>query len=314
MTTTPRARFAPSPSGRMHLGNLFAALLAWLDIRALGGEMLLRMEDLDPDRCKPAYLDQLADDLDWLGLDWDLGWQAGKVAYQQSHRTAQYEAAFETLAHRGLVYPCFCTRAQLHAADAPNRGDDMPVYAGTCARLSPEAVAEKLKTRRPAYRLRVPDETIAVCDRHYGLYQENLARDCGDFILRRSDGLFGYQLAVVVDDALSGVNEIVRGHDILSSTPRQRYLQRLLGFETPAYAHIPLLMSPDGRRLSKRDRDLDLGELRARFGTPEALLGWLAGQTGIAPDTTPRSAEQLVEHFSWDVIRAHRENITVTAE
>lgn len=105
MTTTPRARFAPSPSGRMHLGNLFAALLAWLDIRALGGEMLLRMEDLDPDRCKPAYLDQLADDLDWLGLDWDLGWQAGKVAYQQSHRTAQYEAAFETLAHRGLVYP-----------------------------------------------------------------------------------------------------------------------------------------------------------------------------------------------------------------
>lgn len=130
--------------------------------------------------------------------------------------------------------------------------------------------------------------------------------------MRRSDGVFAYQLAVVVDDATMGVTEVVRGCDLLGSTPRQIYLQHLLGLPTPHYAHIPLLMAPDGRRLSKRDRDLDLGELRARFGTPEALLGWLAGQTGIAPDTTPRSAEQLVEHFSWDVIRAHRENIVMS--
>ena len=193
-------------------------------------------------------------------------------------------------------------QAQLHAADAPNRGDDMPVYAGTCARLSPEAVAEKLKTRRPAYRLRVPDETIAVCDRHYGLYRENLARDCGDFILRRSDGLFGYQLAVVVDDALSGVNEIVRGHDILSSTPRQRYLQRLLGFETPVYAHIPLLEDAQGRRLAKRDGDTDLSALSKRF-TREDILGMLAYSAGILPENRPATMEALIGAFDWKNVK-----------
>lgn len=178
----------------------------------------------------------------------------------------------------------------------------MPVYAGTCAHLSPETVAEKLKTRRPAYRLRVPDETIAVCDRHYGLYQENLARDCGDFILRRSDGLFGYQLAVVVDDALSGVNEIVRGHDILSSTPRQRYLQRLLGFETPAYAHIPLLEDAQGRRLAKRDGDTDLSALSKRF-TREDILGMLAYSAGILPENRPATMEALIGAFDWKNVK-----------
>ena len=210
---TPRARFAPSPSGRMHLGNLFAALLAWLDIRALGGEMLLRMEDLAPDRCKPAYLDQLADDLDWLGLDWDLGWQAGKVAYQQSHRTAHYEAAFETLAHRGLVYPCFCTRNQLHAASAPHATDGTTLYPGTCRNLTPAEQTERAKTRKPAMRVKVPDETVSFTDHIMGAYHQNLAQACGDFILRRSDGVFAYQLAVVVDDALMGVNQVVRGVD-----------------------------------------------------------------------------------------------------
>ena len=158
------------------------------------------------------------------------------------------------------------------------------------------------------------DDVVEFVDRTYGAQCEALATECGDFLVRRSDSVFAYQLAVVVDDAAMGVTEVVRGCDLLGSTPRQIYLQHLLGLPTPHYAHIPLLMSPDGRRLSKRDRDLDLGELRTRFGTPEALLGWLAGQTGIAPDTTPRSVEQLVEHFSWDVIRAHRENITVTAQ
>lgn len=289
-------RFAPTPSGRLHLGNLLCALIAYLSARSQGGRFLLRIEDLDTPRCPKRLCDAAVSDLAWLGVAWD------EPPLVQSERTDVYRRYFDALDEKGLLYPCFCTRAQLHAADAPNRGDDMPVYAGTCARLSPEAVAEKLKTRRPAYRLRVPDETIAVCDRHYGLYQENLARDCGDFILRRSDGLFGYQLAVVVDDALSGINEIVRGHDILSSTPRQRYLQRLLGFETPAYAHIPLLEDAQGRRLAKRDGDTDLSALSKRF-TREDILGMLAYSAGILPENRPATMEALIGAFDWKNVK-----------
>ena len=157
-------------------------------------------------------------------------------------------------------------------------------------------------TRRPAYRLRVPDEIVAVRDRHYGLYAENLAHDCGDFILRRSDGLFGYQLAVVVDDALSGVSEIVRGHDILSSTPRQIYLQRLLGFETPEYAHIPLLEDAQGRRLAKRDGDTDLTALAKRFSREE-ILGMLACSAGLLDENRPATMDELIDTFDWKKVR-----------
>ena len=159
-----------------------------------------------------------------------------------------------------------------------------------------------MKTRRPAYRLRVPDEIVAVRDRHYGLYAENLAHDCGDFILRRSDGLFGYQLAVVVDDALSGVSEIVRGHDILSSTPRQIYLQRLLGFETPEYAHIPLLEDAQGRRLAKRDGDTDLTALAKRFSREE-ILGMLACSAGLLDENRPATMDELIDTFDWEKVR-----------
>lgn len=307
-------RFAPSPSGRMHLGNVFSCLCAWLSARSQGGSIVLRIEDLD-DRCKrPELAAQLIDDLAWLGLEWDEG------PYYQHDRLDLYEAALRRLQDAGLTYPCFCTRAELHAASAPHASDGTPIYRGACRNLSAEEVARRSALRAPATRLRVPtvddlaDDVVEFVDRTYGAQCEALATECGDFLVRRSDGVFAYQLAVVVDDAAMGITEIVRGCDLLGSTPRQIYLQHLLGLPTPHYAHIPLLMSPDGRRLSKRDRDLDLSELRARFGTPEALLGWLAGQTGIAPDTTPRSAEQLAEHFSWDVIRAHRENITVTTE
>lgn len=318
-TTTPSpapvvGRFAPSPSGRMHLGNVFSCLCAWLSARSQGGSIVLRIEDLD-DRCKrPELAAQLIDDLAWLGLQWDEG------PYYQHDRLDLYESALHQLQDAGLTYPCFCTRAELHAASAPHASDGTPIYRGACRDLSAEEVARRSALRAPATRLRVPDidglagDVIEFVDRTYGAQCEALATECGDFLVRRSDGVFAYQLAVVVDDAAMGVTEVVRGCDLLGSTPRQIYLQHLLGLPTPHYAHIPLLMSPDGRRLSKRDRDLDLGELRARFGTPEALLGWLAGQTGIVPDTTPRTAEQLVGHFSWDVIRAHRENITVTAE
>ena len=313
-TPTPVVgRFAPSPSGRMHLGNVFSCLCTWLSARSQGGRIVLRIEDLD-DRCKrPELAAQLIDDLAWLGLEWDEG------PFYQHDRLDLYEAAMHKLQDAGLTYPCFCTRAELHAASAPHASDGTPIYRGACRGLSAEEIAHRSALRAPATRLRVPavddlvDDVVEFVDRTYGAQCEALATECGDFLVRRSDGVFAYQLAVVVDDAAMGVTEVVRGCDLLGSTPRQIYLQHLLGLPTPRYAHIPLLMAPDGRRLSKRDRDLDLGELRARFGTPKALLGWLAGQTGIAPDATPRSAEQLVEHFSWDVIRAHRENITVTA-
>ena len=274
---------------------------------------MLRIEDLD-DRCKrPELAAQLIDDLAWLGLEWDEG------PYYQHDRLDLYESALRQLQGAGLTYPV------LHARRAPRRerAARQRRHAHLPRRLpslSAEEVARRSALRAPATRLRVPavddlaDDVVEFVDRTYGAQCEALATECGDFLVRRSDGVFAYQLAVVVDDAAMGVTEVVRGCDLLGSTPRQIYLQHLLGLPTPHYAHIPLLMSPDGRRLSKRDRDLDLGELRARFGTPEALLGWLARQTGIAPDTTPRSAEQLVEHFSWDAIRAHRENITVTAE
>ena len=289
-------RFAPTPSGRLHLGNLLCALIAYLSVRRQDGRFLLRIEDLDKPRCPKRLCDAAARDLAWLGFVWD------EPPLFQSERTEIYRHDFDALCEKGLVYPCFCTRAQLHAADAPNRGDDVPVYPGTCAHLSPEEIAEKLKVRRPAYRLRVPDETVAVLDRHYGLYRENLARDCGDFILRRSDGLFGYQLAVVVDDALSGVNEIVRGHDILSSTPRQIYLQRLLGFETPEYAHIPLLEDAQGRRLAKRDGDTDLTTLAKRFSREE-ILGMLAFSAGILNENRPAAMDELIDAFDWKNVK-----------
>lgn len=196
-------RFAPTPSGRLHLGNLLCALIAYLSARSQGGRFLLRIEDLDTPRCPKRLCDAAAKDLAWLGVVWD---EPGRSC--RASAPTSIGAILTRWMKKACSIPASAPARSSTPPSAPNRGDDMPVYAGTCARLSPEAVAEKLKTRRPAYRLRVPDETIAVCDRHYGLYQENLARDCGDFILRRSDGLFGYQLAVVVDDALSGVNEI----------------------------------------------------------------------------------------------------------
>ena len=303
-------RFAPTPSGRMHLGNIYAALVAWLSVRSAGGRMVLRIEDLDPRTQSGPWTDYLLADLHWLGLDWDEG------PYYQRDRVEAYHAALEQLRDAGLLYPCFCTRAELHAASAPHASDGTPIYAGTCRGLSPEEIARRSAVRPAALRLMVPNEddpagTISFTDRVFGPQTEILARDCGDFLVRRSDGVFAYQLAVVVDDAQMGVTEVVRGHDLLSSSARQIYLQRLLGYPEPAYAHVPLLVAPDGRRLSKRDRDLDMEGLRERFGTPERLLGWVAGVAGLAPDTEPRSACELGELFSWDLVRMHHDDIVL---
>lgn len=289
-------RFAPTPSGRLHLGNLLCCLLAYLSCRSLGGRFLLRIEDLDAPRCPRHLADQCMEDLRFLGFDWD------EPPLFQSERTAVYQQAFDRLSAMGLLYPCFCTRAQLHAAQAPNLGDREPVYNRACAALTPQEIAERAKTRRPAMRLRMPDRTVSFADGHFGPVCENLARDCGDVILRRSDGLFAYQLAVVVDDALSGVTQVVRGRDILTSTPRQIYLQELLGYGTPAYCHIPLLMDSQGRRLAKRDKDLDLTALARRM-TPQEILGMLAFSAGVIPENRPAGLAELTKAFDWKNVK-----------
>lgn len=291
---TPVGRFAPTPSGRMHLGNVFAALIAWLSVRSRDGEMVLRMEDLDTQRTSTEFAAILRDDLRWLGLDYD------RETPPQSRRSAVYDIYFERLAQKGLLYPCYCTRSQLHSADAPHLSDGTYVYPGTCRRLTERERAAF--GRNPAWRVIVPDRLWTVEDKVQGHYEANLAADCGDMVVRRADGVYVYQLAVTVDDAEAGVTEVVRGMDLLSSAPRQMYLQELFGFPHPEYAHVPMLLAPDGRRLSKRDRDLDLGVLRSRV-SPETLIGTLAYAGGLTDQETPISAKELAKEFSWDKLK-----------
>lgn len=303
-------RFAPTPSGRMHLGNVFSCLMAWLGARSTSGRMVLRIEDLDQRAQRPEHTELLMHDLAWLGLDWDEG------PFYQSKRYEIYCDALSKLEKQGLIYPCFCTRQQLHAASAPHASDGTYVYQGTCRGLSAEEVARRSLGRKPAMRLRVPD----ACDPHtlvtfedlvYGRHEENLATDCGDFLVRRSDGVFAYQLAVVVDDALMGINQVVRGRDLLGSVARQMYLLDLLGEEIPAYAHVPLVVAPDGRRLSKRNRDLDLGALREAGTSPKRIVGRLAQAVGLAEAGEDLSPQDLVERFSWEAIRDRQNDIVV---
>ena len=287
-----RGRFAPSPSGRMHLGNLWSCLLAWLAARSVGGEIALRMEDLDPDRCRASYCDQIMRDLEWFGLDWD-----GAPVYQ-SRRSELYAAAFRELEKQGLLYPCFCTRAERLAASAPHRSDGVAVYDGHCRDLSQAERDELAQTRRPAWRVRVPARRFGFSDLLQGDFSQQLDRECGDFILRRSDGVYAYQLAVVVDDAAMGVSQVVRGSDLLDSTPRQLWLQDVLGLPHPEYGHVPLLLAPDGRRLAKRDRDQELGALQTRFSASE-LVGVLACRAGLLPEPEPITPAELLSCFAW---------------
>ena len=287
-------RFAPTPSGRMHLGNVFAALIAWLSVRSQDGEMVLRMEDLDTQRTSPEFAQILREDLLWLGLNWD------RETPPQSQRTAVYNEYFEKLDAMGLLYPCYCTRSQLHSVNAPHLSDGTYVYPGTCRNLTEDQRAAF--DRKPAWRVMVPDRVWNVEDKIQGHYACNLATDCGDMVVRRADGVYVYQLAVTVDDGEAGVTEVVRGMDLLSSAPRQMYLQELFGFSHPVYAHVPMLLAPDGRRLSKRDRDLDLGVLRQRL-TPETLIGILAHAAGLIDRETPISAEELAKEFAWEKLQ-----------
>ena len=287
-------RFAPTPSGRMHLGNVFAAILSWLSPKSKGGGWILRMEDLDTLRTKAEYAEVLREDLQWLGLHWD------EETAAQSTRSAVYDRYFEELREKNLLFPCYCTRSQLHNVNAPHLSDGTYVYAGTCRDLTPAQRAEK--KRDPSWRVMVPDREYALCDLVQGDYRENLLTDCGDFVVRRADGIYVYQLAVTVDDGESGVTEVVRGWDLLGSAPRQMYLQELFGFEHPRYAHIPMLMAPEGRRLSKRDQDLDMGALRSRL-KPEQLIGVLAHAAGLTETAAPISAKELATVFDWNKIQ-----------
>ena len=295
MGRPPVGRFAPTPSGRMHLGNVFAAMVAWLSVRSRNGYFVLRMEDLDTQRTSEEYARQLREDLLWLGLDWD------DESPPQSQRGEVYQQYFEKLQDLGLVYPCYCTRSQLHSVDAPHLSDGTYIYPGTCRDLTEEQRAAF--DREPAWRVRVPDRLWKFRDLVQGGYAQNLSRDCGDFVVRRADGVFVYQLAVTVDDGEYEISEVVRGMDLLSSAPRQMYLQELFGFRHPQYAHVPMLLSPDGRRLSKRDKDLDLGVLRQKL-SPEALLGILAHSAGLIEKPAPISARELASVFDWDKLSA----------
>ncbi len=296
-------RYAPSPSGRMHLGNLCCCLLAWLSAKAKGGRIVLRIEDLDAERCPRRYADLLEQDLAWLGLSADEGGSADGPAgpYYQSERAEIYLRYYERLAAKGLVYPCFCSRSALRAASAPHRSDGQVVYPGTCRGLAPAAAAAKAARRAPAWRVRVPEQELGFTDGHMGRYTENLATDCGDFIVRRADGVFAYQLAVVVDDALMGITEVVRGADLLPSTPRQLWLYRELDLPAPRFYHLPLLLAPDGHRLSKRNGDQSLANLQLRY-TAEEIIGRLAYLCGLLPAPTACRAEDLIQDFRWEKV------------
>lgn len=292
----PTGRFAPTPSGYMHAGNILCALIAYLSVKSKGGRFLVRIEDLDAPRCPRSCSLEILNVLDALGLKSDA------PTVFQSDRADAYKIAESALGERAKLYPCFCTRAELHAAHAPRLTDGGTVYSGACKDLTAQQAAELSATRKPCVRIEVPDRRIAFVDGLYGEYSQNLADECGDFIIKRSDGIYAYQLAVVADDGESGVTEVVRGADLLSSTPRQIFLQRLLDLPVPEYYHIPLVCDADGRKLSKSQND-SAERLLNEFDA-ETVLGGLACSAGIIPVLRPTSLDELTQKFDWkNVVR-----------
>jgi glutamyl-tRNA synthetase len=287
-----RGRFAPSPTGRLHLGNARSALLGWLQARAAGGQFLLRVEDLDRARCRPQFVDDLMRDLEWLGLTWD------EPLLFQSARGEVYREAQARLEREGLVYPCFCTRAEIaRAASAPHGlSEEGPRYPGTCSRLSTAEASERSRTRAPAYRFRARPGEVRFVDGLQGPYSQDVEALVGDFVVRRNDGVASYQLAVVVDDAATGITHVLRGDDLLSSTPRQLQLYAALGLKAPEFFHVPLVLGEDGKRLAKREGAFALAELRERRLPAERVLGVLAAWSGLG-DGGPVTLEELVQRF-----------------
>ena len=284
---TYRGRFAPSPTGPLHFGSLIAALGSWLDARSRGGEWLVRIEDLDPQREVDGSADAILRALEAFGLGWD-----GPVLYQSARRDA-YAEAIEQLGNKGAIFPCACSRSEV--ATAGLRGMEGPRYPGTCRGGLPRG------RRARTLRLRVEEGAVAFCDRVHGILHQDIAREVGDFVLRRADGMPAYQLAVVVDDAYQGVTQVVRGADLVSSTPRQIFLQRALGLPSPEYAHLPLAVDAEGRKLSKSDA---AAPVDPEEPLPALLQAWaFLGQRAF-PEP-PANLAELLGHAlsSWDPSR-----------
>jgi glutamyl-tRNA synthetase len=297
-----RGRFAPSPTGPLHLGNARTALLSWLAARAAGGEYLLRVEDLDAPRVRPELESRILAELRWLGLDWDEGPDVGGGVgpYRQSGRAARHAEAVGRLRASGRAYPCFCSRAEIAAAArAPHGpGEDGPRYPGTCRDLSPGEAARRAERRRPAFRLRVEPGPVRFPDGVHGPQALDVAGTVGDFVVMRADGVAAYQLACALDDVEMGVTDVVRGDDLLPSTARQILVQGALGLVPPRFAHVPLVTGEDGARLAKRHGALSLGELRERGADPRAVAGLLAELSGLAPPGARLFPRDLVDGFA----------------
>jgi len=295
-----RGRFAPTPSGLLHIGNAFAALLAWLQIRRAGGTFVLRIEDIDKPRSRPEYAEQILDDLRWLGIDWDEGPDIGGPygPYEQSAREERYRAALARLERDRWLYPCYCSRAELMAiASAPHGlAAEGPAYPGICRGLTAEERQARSLAKTPSLRFAMPEHEVTYVDGIAGP-QRFPAGAGGDFVVQRADGIIGYQLAVVVDDADMGITDVLRGWDLLDSTPRQLLLLKALGLPAPRYAHVPLLYGPDGRRLSKRHGSVTLRGIRQTLRSPERLIGQLAHLAGLLERPEPLKARELTPCF-----------------
>lgn len=301
-----KGRFAPSPTGFMHLGNAWSFLVCWLAARKENGRLVLRIEDIDPDRSKPEFVDGLIEDLHWLGLDWDEGVDIGgeNAPYTQSESTSLYERVIDALQKDGLVYPCFCTRKELRSlASAPHKGDYGSAYPELCLHLSGEERRERETAgRKSSMRLHCGKNEIYFTDVLHGDCCMSWKECGGDFPLRRSDGVFAYQLAVVVDDIRQGITQVVRGEDILHCTPRQVYLYELFGCTPPEYIHLPLVVDHEGERLAKRHGHFELRKMREAGISAEAVIGYIAYLGGIISTCRCISAHELLQNFAIDLI------------
>lgn len=306
-----RGRYAPSPTGDLHLGNLRTALLAWLFARCTGGQFVLRIEDLDRPRVRAGTSERMLFDLRWLGLDWDEGpdIDGPHAPYIQSERQEIYTTFLQRLLDKGLIYPCYCSRAEIARAASAPHGNEGPRYPGTCRYLTQaQRKQHEAQNRRPSLRFRVDDErTVSFTDLLVGPVEQQVQQTIGDFIVCRSDGIFAYQFAVVVDDALMQINQVVRGVDLLQSTARQILLFEALGFPIPTFAHVPLLLDEYGKRFSKRTQSAGLEPLRSAGATPSQVVGQMAAECGLVDRGEHLSAGELAKRYQaqgYDIMRS----------